>query len=101
MSDAVVVFNLVDNGGRRYGIERRHFSYSGHVPERRCGEDRRKTQDRRNAIDRREDNDRRGRRVARAGQAQVVSLEYIRNGGERRLSADRRDGMDRRDFVVF
>ena len=36
-----------DNGGRRSGIDRRQFSYSGHMPERRSGEDRRSGGDRR------------------------------------------------------
>ncbi|MFZ7125281.1 MAG: hypothetical protein ACOWWM_03890 [Desulfobacterales bacterium] len=39
-----------DNGGRRSGIERRSYSYSGHIPERRSGEDRRKDGDRRSGI---------------------------------------------------
>ena len=30
-----------DNGGRRLGIERRSYSYSLHIPERRDGKDRR------------------------------------------------------------
>jgi hypothetical protein len=30
-----------DNGGRRCGLERRKFSYTQHVPERRSGCDRR------------------------------------------------------------
>ena len=30
-----------DNGGRRSGIDRRQFSYTAHIPERRYGEDRR------------------------------------------------------------
>ena len=34
-------------GGRRLGIERREFSFTAHVPERRCGEDRRNRDDRR------------------------------------------------------
>jgi len=38
---------LWDNGGRRSNIERRQFAYSDHVPERRCGRDRRKGDDRR------------------------------------------------------
>ena len=33
--DVYVVFNIGDNGGRRAGIERRRFSYSDHIPERR------------------------------------------------------------------
>ena len=36
-----------DNGGRRCGLDRRQFSYSGHVPERRSGEERRSGNDRR------------------------------------------------------
>ena len=38
---------LVDNGGRRSGIERREFSYDSHIPERRSGKDRRCGLDRR------------------------------------------------------
>jgi len=37
---------LPDNGGRRLGIERRQFSYRGHIP-RRSGNDRRNELDRR------------------------------------------------------
>jgi hypothetical protein len=47
MRDAYVVFDLGDNGGRRSGIERRRFSYSDHIPERRGGVDRRCGKDRR------------------------------------------------------
>ena len=36
-----------DNGGRRSGIDRRQFSYSDHVPERRSGKERRSGNDRR------------------------------------------------------
>ena len=45
--DVYLAFNLTDNGGRRSGIERRRFSYSGHIPERRSGVDRRCVKDRR------------------------------------------------------
>jgi len=38
-----------DNGGRRTGIERRQFSYSVYIPERRSGKERRSGQDRRNS----------------------------------------------------
>ena len=48
-----------DNGGRRSGMERRNFSYSDHIPERRDGEDRRSGFDRRILIDRRRGQDRR------------------------------------------
>jgi len=40
-------FTPSDNGGRRSGIERRRFSYSAHIPERRKGIDRRCGEDRR------------------------------------------------------
>jgi len=37
----------LDNGGRRSGTDRRRFSYSVHIPERRASMDRRKSLDRR------------------------------------------------------
>ena len=36
-----------DNGGRRTGIDRRQFSYTAHIPERRSGKERRSGLDRR------------------------------------------------------
>jgi len=39
--------NLKDNGGRRIGVDRRSFSYSLHIPERRSQVDRRKGNNRR------------------------------------------------------
>jgi hypothetical protein len=36
-----------DKGGRRAGIERRQFSYSVYIPERRSAQERRQEQDRR------------------------------------------------------
>ena len=39
----------LDNGGRRSGGDRRTYSYTLHVPERRSGNDRRQGQDRRKA----------------------------------------------------
>ena len=41
---------LIDNGGRRLGVDRRVYSYSFHVPERRNGQDRRNGSDRRKTI---------------------------------------------------
>ena len=41
MRDNYVVYNLSDCGGRRSGVDRRHFDYSSHIPERRSGKDRR------------------------------------------------------------
>ena len=38
---------LRDNGGRRIGVDRRTFSYSLHIPERRSHDDRRKGDNRR------------------------------------------------------
>jgi hypothetical protein len=38
---------LPDNGGRRSGADRREFSYTSHIPERRSGNDRRSGLDRR------------------------------------------------------
>ena len=38
---------LLDNGGRRIGIDRRQFSYTVHIPERRSGKERRSGFDRR------------------------------------------------------
>ncbi len=50
---------ILDNGGRRTGIDRRYYSYSGHIPERRCGFDRRKLDDRRQSAQKRQDLERR------------------------------------------
>jgi hypothetical protein len=38
---------LLDNGGRRLGLDRRQFSYFIHIPERRSGKERRSGLDRR------------------------------------------------------
>ena len=40
-------FMLIDNGGRRTGGDRRNYSYSIHLPERRDPKDRRSGRDRR------------------------------------------------------
>ena len=39
-----------DNGGRRSGAERRNFSYTYYIPERRNGQDRRDGNDRRMSL---------------------------------------------------
>ena len=44
---------LIDNGGRRSGVDRRQFSYNAYIPEIRCGPDRRSGKDRRSGIERR------------------------------------------------
>jgi hypothetical protein len=38
---------ILDNGGRRSGGDRRNYSYTLHIPERRGGRDRRNGTDRR------------------------------------------------------
>jgi hypothetical protein len=38
---------LRDNGGRRSGVDRRQYSYTLHIPERRSGLERRSGKDRR------------------------------------------------------
>jgi hypothetical protein len=38
---------IIDNGGRRSGGDRRNYSYTLHIPERRKGKDRRNGTDRR------------------------------------------------------
>jgi hypothetical protein len=55
-----------DNGGRRSGIDRRKFTYSDHIPERRLGKERRSGLDRRTGTDRRFSNERRLRVERRA-----------------------------------
>ena len=53
MNNSNIMWELRDKGGRRAGIDRRCFSYSDHIPERRCKENRRIDQDRRSGLDRR------------------------------------------------
>lgn len=50
MSNYVEALEIRDNGGRRSGIDRRCYSYTGHIPERRSGFDRRKLEDRRQKV---------------------------------------------------
>ena len=51
MNHNVNIIEIQDNGGRRSGIDRRRYSYSGHIPERRDGFDRREQADRRKVVD--------------------------------------------------
>lgn len=48
----MVKLGIVDNGGRRLGLDRRAFSYAIHLPERRSNKDRRNNVDRRNGTER-------------------------------------------------
>lgn len=72
LSGSDVANKIIDNGGRRSGYDRREFTYSGHIPERRATSDRRRTEDRRNGRDRRE------------GQVQGNMFVEMRSGLERR-----------------
>ena len=44
---ALKKMHLIDNGGRRFGDDRRLYDYNGYLPERRSGGDRRSGTDRR------------------------------------------------------
>ena len=50
MKDFFEMLKLRDNGGRRSGVERRCFSYTLYIPERRSSTDRRSGKDRRKTI---------------------------------------------------
>jgi hypothetical protein len=47
MNDIFKKLISVDNGGRRSGGDRRNYSYTLHIPERRSGKERRSGDDRR------------------------------------------------------
>jgi hypothetical protein len=51
MTSSKIHWKLMDNGCRRSRIDRRYFSYSSHIPERRCGKDRRAYKDRISGLD--------------------------------------------------
>ena len=46
-----MVDKVQDSGGRRSNVERRKFSYTIHIPERRSGKDRRSGLDRRKNLE--------------------------------------------------
>lgn len=46
-SNEWITLMISDNGGRRFEKDRRKFSYTSHIPERRVEKDRRSGQDRR------------------------------------------------------
>jgi hypothetical protein len=54
---------IKDNEESRIGIERRQFSYTAHIPERRSGNDRRKRFERRTTINSIRRHDRRGKQT--------------------------------------
>ena len=77
MNSKAMAMLLKDNGGRRLGVDRRQFSYTNHIPDRRRGYDRRTGLDRRNYTDRRN------------GEV-IINSECLREGKNRRSSPERR-----------
>ena len=86
ISEAVIV--LIDNGGRRLGIDRRQFSYTSHIPNRRLNNDRRVKTDRRGGEERRSG-------VARREVGDIFRM-VIKPENDLRKTKDRRNEMDRR-----
>jgi hypothetical protein len=73
-----------DSGGRRLGIDRRQISYHGHVPEMRCGLDRRSAPDRRTETNRRRGINR------RESHKEGVKVLDLRTKKDRRVLSERR-----------
>jgi hypothetical protein len=79
---------LIDTGGRRTGIDRRDFSYTNYLPNRRGEENRRSGVDRRSGLERRNDSD---RRIGKTILKKIQRLENdLREGADRRRDLDRR-----------
>jgi len=81
---------LRDNGGRRSGIDLRQFSYTGHIPERRSGNDRRSDPDRRNVRERRNSEDRRNSLPPGKKSEHETKIIDLRSNNDRRSGKDRR-----------
>jgi hypothetical protein len=81
----VMALAPIDNGGRRSDIDRRQFSYTYHIPEKRSLNNRRSGIDRRSGLDQRSSIDRRSGKVIE-----------MRLGKDRREGQDRRSGLERR-----
>ena len=79
---------LIDTGGRRTGIDRRDFSYTNYLPNRRVEEDRRRSVDRRSGLERRNDSDRRN--------AKTIFKKIQRPENDLRERTHRRSGLNRR-----
>ena len=88
MNIAEIKMVLKDNGGRRLGIERREFSYTNHIPNRRTHEDYRSGVDRRCGLERRQGTDRRS--------GDVIFKKIQRPKNDLREGIDRRSGVERR-----
>ena len=88
MNISVITLALIDNGGRRLGLDRRQFSYTDHIPNRRLNGDRRGEVDRRSALERRNNGDRRS--------GEIILKKITRPENDLREEMDRRSGADRR-----
>jgi len=88
MSVTAMTLALIDNGGRRLGIDRRQFSYTNHIPNGRTVADRRSGVDRRGDSDRRNGEDRRDN--------EIIFKKIQRPENDLRVEAGRRSGLDRR-----
>ena len=87
---------LSDRGGRRLGIDRRKFTYTLHIPERRIGRERRRIKDRRGELnqsmifERRKEEERRAaflriRDHVESGDLEMIFTEVEENEGPQRL----------------
>ncbi len=85
MNSASFAMALIDNGGRRLGVDSREFSYTDHIPDRRNDNERRSGIDRRSELDRRSGKDRRSGEVTKTKMA-----EDKRKGKDRRNNQERR-----------
>ena len=85
MKSASFVMALIDNGGRRIGVDSREFSYTDHIPDRRTDIERR------SGICRRSGQDRRSGKGRRSGE--VTKMKISEN---KRKGKDRRNGLERR-----
>ena len=85
MNSASFAMALIDNGGRRLGVDSRQFSYTDHIPDRRTDNERRSGIDRRSGLDRRSGKDRRSGEVTK-----IKIAEDKRKGKDRRNSLERR-----------
>ena len=85
MSGSKVIFFRGDNGGRRLGINRRQFSYSFHIPERRYDQDRRT-----------DDPDPRASQDSRNNQSRRRDLIEFNVSHNVRSDSDRRSFVERR-----
>ena len=88
MSISAMTLALIDNGGRRLGIDRRQYSYTDHIPNGRLDGDRR------NGIDRRCGSERRNDECRRSGE--IIFKKIKRPENDLREMINRRTDSDRR-----